>query len=389
VTDAVDLSAAVRHLDDALCAYLGDLEELVNIDSGTFDKVGVDLVAEVLQSRYARMGAQLQVFPHDSLGDTFSATLEGIGTHSVLLVGHTDTVFSKGTALERPFRIEGDRAYGPGVADMKAGDVSIVYALQAILAQDCRPFRRLTIVHNGDEEVGSPSSRELIRAKASEADAVFVLEAGRENGDIVSARKGIAECRLQVYGRAAHAGVNHERGYSAILELSNLIVALEGLNGTIPGVTLNVGRVDAGERVNVVPDHAFAHFEVRAFDAESLERALHRAEELTQRQTVTGTRAELQISIEHLPMHRSAESERLVARAQSLAEQIGFTIRDTRTGGASDGNTAAAAGRPVLDGLGPIGGQAHSPDEYIYIPSIVPRTALLAGLIAAVGSGGW
>jgi glutamate carboxypeptidase len=389
VTETIDLSAAVQHLDGALRAYLRDLEELVNIDSGTFDKVGVDLVAEVLQSRYARMGAQLEVFPHNSLGDTFSASFEGNGTQSVLLVGHTDTVFSKGTALERPFRIDGARAQGPGVADMKSGDVSIVYALQAIMAQERRPFRRLTVVHNSDEEIGSPSSRELIRAKASEADAIFVLEAGRENGDIVSARKGIAECRLHVHGRSAHAGVNHERGHSAILELSHLIVALEALNGTIPGVTLNVGRVDAGERVNVVPDHAFAHFEVRAFDAQSMERALERVEELAQRRTVRGTRAELQITIEHHPMHRSPESERLVSRAQSLAERIGFTIRDTRTGGASDGNTAAAAGRPVLDGLGPIGGQAHSPDEYIQVPSIVPRTALLAGLIAAVGSGDW
>jgi glutamate carboxypeptidase len=389
VTDAIDLSAAVQHLDGALPAYLADLEELVNIDSGTFDKVGVDLVAEVLRSRYALMGAELEVFPHDSLGDSFSATFQGTGAHNVLLVGHTDTVFSPGTALERPFRIDGERAHGPGVADMKAGDVSIIYALQAIMAQDCRPFRRLTVVHNSDEEIGSPSSRELIRAKASEADAVFVLEAGRENGDIVSARKGIAECRLHVHGRSAHAGVNHERGHSAVLELSHLIVALEGLNGIIPGVTLNVGRVDAGERVNVVPDHAFAHFEVRAFEAENLERALERVEELARQRTVSGTRAELQTSIEHQPMHRSPESQRLVGRAQSLAERIGFTIRDTRTGGASDGNTAAAAGRPVLDGLGPIGGQAHSPDEYIHVPSIVPRTALLTGLISAVGSGDW
>ncbi len=272
---------------------------------------------------------------------------------------------------------------------MKSGDLSIVYALQALMAQDCLPFRRVTVVHNSDEEVGSPTSREFIRTEAGLADAVLVLEAGRENGDIVSARKGIADGRLHVYGRSAHAGVNHTRGRSAILELAHLIVALERLNGTLPGVTLNVGRVEAPGRVNVVPDQAFAHFEVRAFDAKNLEQALKRVDELVQQRTIEGTRAELELSIEHYPMHRSPESKRLVLLAQSLAGRIGFQLRDTRTGGASDGNTAAAAGRPVLDGLGPVGGQAHSPDEYIDIRSIVPRTGLLTGLIAAVGSGDW
>jgi glutamate carboxypeptidase len=362
---------------------------LVNTDSGTFDKSGVDAVSHALRGRYAALGCEIRVYPNDVYGDSFAASLTGSGRAKLLLIGHTDTVFPDGTAGSRPFRIEGGRAYGPGVADMKSGDLAIVYALSALQTQGCDTFARLTVFHNSDEEIGSPSSRELIRAEAERADAVLVLEPGRENGAIVSARKGVANCRLTVTGQAAHAGVNRERGVSAAVELAHLVVALEGLNGSVPGATLNVGRMEAGDRVNVVPDHAFAHFEVRAFKKEHLETMLERVTATVERRTLPGTTAQLDLSIEHYPMHKSAESERLVSLAKSVAARLGFDITDVATGGASDGNTAAAAGRPVLDGLGPIGGRAHSPQEYMEIASAVPRTALLAGLVSAIGNGGW
>jgi glutamate carboxypeptidase len=386
---AFDLSTAAKYLNEALPNYLGDLEELVNIDSGTFDKGGIDQVGRILQDRYSELGGRLELHSHAERGDTFTVKLDGNGTDNVLLIGHLDTVYAKGTAAARPFRISGERAYGPGVSDMKSGDLAIVYALGALQAQDCGPFRRLTVVHNSDEEIGSPSSRNLIRSESEWADAVLVLEPGRENGNIVSARKGIADCRLQVHGRAAHAGNAHERGRSAVRELAHKIVHLEALNGTIGGVTLNVGRIESGDRINVVPERAFAHFEVRAFDAESLEAVLNRCRKIADGSTVDGTTATLEVSVEHYPMHKSGESDRLVTVAKSLATQLGFTVEDIRTGGASDGNTAAAAGRPVLDGLGPIGGSLHSPDEYMEVPSVVPRIGLLAGLIHAVGLGQW
>ena len=382
----LELPRVTQRLEAHLPAYLRDLEQLVNIDSGTFDKLGVDRVSQILRARYEAMGAQIEVHSQTGYGDHFTASLKRSGAGRVLLIGHTDTVYATGTTASRPFRIEGTRAYGPGVADMKGGDLCIVYALESLLVLGWNDFGRVTVVHNSDEELGSPSSQDLIRAEASRVDAVLVLESGRENGNIVSARKGIVSGQLRVTGRAAHAGVNHDRGRSAALELAHLVVALEGLNGTVRGATLNVGRIEGGERVNVVPDQAFCRFELRAFERESLHRLMSLVEDVTQRRTVPDTQVELEMQIEHDPMHRSPDSERLVTLAKSLARELGFEVSDTATGGASDGNTAASVGKPVLDGLGPVGGASHSPAEYVDIESIVPRTSLLAGLIASVGT---
>jgi glutamate carboxypeptidase len=380
----LDLAAALAQLEGTLPAYLDDLRALVSIDSGTFDKAGVDAVTGWLVERYDRLGADLSWHPSAEFGDTAVARLHGGGTGHVLLMGHTDTVYPLGTAEERPFTLDGTHARGPGSADMKAGDLSIVYALETLLELAPEDVGHVTVVHNSDEEIGSPSSKEIIRELSHEADAVFVLEAGRENGDIVSARKGILDGRLEVRGVAAHAGVNPERGRNAILELSHIVVALQGLNGQIPGVTLNVGHVSAGRRPNVVPDHAFAHFEVRAFERERLEEAMRRVQETVARRTVPETEAEVTLTVEHWPMQKTEASDRLVRLASKLGAAVGVEVRDVATGGASDGNTAAAAGRPVLDGLGPIGGGAHSLNEYVLVSSIAPRTALLAGLIAAI-----
>jgi len=389
MTPQFSLLTATEHLETLLPSYLRDLEALVNIDSGTFDKAGVDQVAALLRHHYSELGAEIGIHPHETQGDAFVATLRGSGEGRVLLLGHMDTVYPLGTAATRPFRLVGRKALGPGTADMKAGDLSIVYALRALRAQSFDRFAEVIVVHNGDEEIGSPSSREIIRRCAEKVDAVLVLEAARESGDIVSARKGIAGCQVRVFGRSAHAGVNHHRGRSALLELAHLVTALESLNGTVRGATLNVGRVEAGQRPNVVPDYGFAHFEVRAPDSESLREMLKQVEVAAARRVVPDTRVDLSITVEHQPMYKTMDSQRLVILAKRLADTLGFNIRDVATGGASDGNTAASAGRPVLDGLGPIGGAAHSPDEYIAVDSVVPRTSLLAGIIASVGRREW
>jgi glutamate carboxypeptidase len=269
---------------------------------------------------------------------------------------------------------------------MKAGDLSIVYALRALREQGAELPGRVTVIHNSDEEIGSPSSRALIRGAATEADATFVLEAGRENGDVVIARKGIADIRVRVRGQAAHAGVNHDRGRSAVLSLARIVTAVESLNGTVPGVTLNVGQIEGGGRVNVVPDRASARLEVRAFERSLLESMLERVEHAIRGAVIDGTVAETDVSIEHWPMPRSDGGTRLFETARRLAESLGETLNGAETGGASDGNTAAGAGCPVLDGLGPVGGNTHSPSEYILAESIAPRTAILAGLVASVGN---
>jgi glutamate carboxypeptidase len=388
VTTVAELSEIQTRLEGRVDAFLADLRDLVGIDSGTDDKAGNDRVGAWLRERYRALGASIDLRPHDQYGDSFVVRWTGGGKGRVLLLGHTDTVYPRGTAEARPLRIEGDRAYGPAAADMKGGDLLMIYALETLFGLGWNDFASIEIVHNTDEEVGSPSSREIVRERSKEADAVLVLEAGRENGDIVSARKGIVMAQVKVTGRAAHAGVNHERGRSAALALAHLVVALEGINGSIPGVTLNVGAVQAGGRVNVVPDQGEARLEMRAPDHESLDAGVARLREILAESPIEGTEVESSISKEHSPMHPSPAARKLVEECKALAREIGFELNDTATGGASDGNTAAEAGRPVIDGLGPVGGSAHSPGEYVLIPSIAPRGALLAGLIQLVGGGG-
>jgi glutamate carboxypeptidase len=381
-----DLDRAVDFLERERHSYLADLETLVSIDSGTFDKAGVDSVVDQLEQWYRQLGGSIERLRNDAFGDHLVVRFRGPGRRSVLLLGHTDTVYATGVARERPMHVEGARVVGPGTADMKAGDLSILYALRAILDQGTGHLGELIVFHNSDEEIGSPSSRDLISRYSERADGVLVLEAGRENGDVVVARKGIVDIEVRVTGRSAHAGVNHDQGRSAILALARLISEFESLNGRWPDVTVNVGMVEGGERVNVVPDRAYARMEVRAFQRDVLEQAVERVREIAAAPAVDATHVELRTSVEHWPMHRSAGGDRLLRLAQDLAEKIGVTFGGASTGGASDGNTAAAAGRPVLDGLGPVGGKAHSLGEYIALDSIVPRTAILAGLMTCVGN---
>lgn len=379
-----DLDRAAGGLQARLPHYLADLRTLVDINSGTFDKDGVNRVVDVLESWYGDMGAVVERRPGDVYGDILTASLHGAGSGSVLLIGHTDTVYPPGTVEERPMRIEGDRIIGPGTADMKAGDLSIVYALRALQDQSPDLLGKVVVLHNPDEEIGSPSSKETVAALSRDADAVLVLEPGRENGDVVVARKGIMDIQVWAEGRSAHAGVNHDQGRSAVLALAHLVTAVEGLNGSLPDLTANVGRIEGGDRPNVVPDRAYARLEVRAFDRRVLEEAVDRIRKLVETPAVEGTRMRMEVSVEHWPMHRSDGGERLFQLAQNIAGRLGIQLGAAATGGASDGNTAAAAGRPVLDALGPVGGRAHSPDEYVVVSSVAPRTALLAGLIASL-----
>ena len=296
-----------------------------------------------------------------------------------------DTVFDPGTAAERPFRIDEGIAYGPGVTDMKSGLLAGLYAIKSILReQDGLPFERLVFIANPDEEIGSPSSSAHIREVAADMDACLVLECARANGDIVSARKGILDTRLTVHGRAAHAGVEPEKGRSAVLEAARLVEDLHALNGRWPGVTVNVGVIRGGTRPNVVAERCDLEVDVRSVTADGLVAAEAAVREVAAATEVPDTTVEAHVKVAWLPMEKLARSGRLVEHAQAVAARLGFDVADTATGGASDANTTSGLGVPTLDGLGPIGGNDHSPAEYLEVDSIVPRTTLLAGLLLAI-----
>jgi glutamate carboxypeptidase len=362
--------------------YLAELEQLVNIDCGSYTPDGVNRIADFCTEALADLGATVERLPAEGLGDLVIGRLAGDGPR-LLLIGHMDTVFDPGTAEERPFRRDGDRALGPGVTDMKGGLLAGLHALAALKAAGIGPS--VTYVCNPDEEIGSPFSGPHIRRLAAEHDAALVLECARANGDIVSARKGIADYHVEITGRAAHAGVEPEKGRSAVVEAAHQVLALTALNGRWPSVTVNVGVIEGGTRPNVVAARCGLKVDLRAASVAEFETAASELERIVSTPSVDGTSATLHRVAGHQPMERSPAIARLVGLAQEIAGELGFTVNDAATGGASDANTCAAAGLPVLDGLGPIGGDDHSPEEWLDVTSVVPRTALVAGLISRIG----
>lgn len=380
-----DLNALRRTVETSLPRHLSELERLVNIDCGSYTPEGVGRIADFMTDALGDLGAQVKRVRHEpeaggkQLGDLVIAHLAGDGPR-LLLIGHMDTVFDPGTVAERPFRVEGERAVGPGVTDMKAGLLAGLHAIGALLEQGERPS--ITFVANPDEEIGSPFSTPFIRELAASADAALVLECARANGDIVSARKGIADYHVSITGRAAHAGVEPEKGRSAILEAAHQVLALHALNDRWPTVTVNAGVIRGGTRPNVVPERCEMQVDIRAATAPAFDSAAAAVEDLAASPRTDGVRVELRRIAGHPPMEKSDASARLVELAVSIAGELGFELRDAATGGASDANTTAALGVPTLDGLGPVGGDDHSVDEWLDLSSVVPRTTLLAGLLA-------
>lgn len=370
---------AQQHLGD----YLRDLREVVAIDSGTYNRAGVDRVGDWLAARFGAYGWETERLPAGDYADCRTATLRGNGNARLLLIGHMDTVYPDGTAAARPVTIEGDVLKGPGTADMKAGLLSAVYALRALQEARFTGFDRISLFCNSDEEVSSVVSRKLYRPIAAESDAALVFECARENGDLVSARKGGGRYRIQVAGKCAHAGVAPETGANAIVQLARLVDAAARLNGLRSGVTVNAGVIWGGVRPNVVPDFAEAELDVRAADREG-EAAVHAALHALEAQiTVSGTRVTVLGRFSGSVMEKTPGNALLARIASTVGRALGFGVKDgPMTGGRSDANYVAEVGVPVLDGLGPIGGADHGPDEYILVSSIADRIALAAGVIA-------
>jgi len=274
------------------------------------------------------------------------------------------------------------------VTDMKGGLLTGLYAIGAVRAALGEgvplPFEGLTYIANPDEEIGSPSSRPHIQEVAAETDLCLCLECARANGDFVSSRKGIADLRVSILGRAAHAGVEPEKGRSAILAGAELVREIHGLNGRWPGVTANVGVFKAGTRPNIVCDEARLEVDLRATSGEALDAAIASIGALAAAPSVPDVTIEVETMAGWRPMEKLERSGRLVELTIALASRLGFETKDAATGGAGDANTTSGMGVPTIDVLGPVGGRDHSPDEYLEVDSIVPRVSLLAALLLEV-----
>jgi glutamate carboxypeptidase len=301
----------------------------------------------------------------------------------VLGLGHSDTVWPAGTLRAMPWRERDGRLWGPGVLDMKAGLAIFIYAARALRELDVPVSRKVTLLVNADEEVGSKDSRELTEAEARKSAAVLVLEPGTGlTGKLKTARKGIGGYTVRVKGRAAHAGVDFEKGASATLELARQLLRIAEFTDLRRGVTVNPGVIAGGTRTNVVAAEAVAHVDVRAprlGDAATLDRKFRSLRPMDRRCEI-----EVEGGLNRPPMERSPGVAKLFRLAKRLAAELGVSLEESSTGGGSDGNFTAALGVPTLDGLGAVGEGAHAPHESILVDRIADRAALLAKLIAAV-----
>jgi glutamate carboxypeptidase len=376
------------------------LERLVGVDSGSWSPAGVNRVADLVEARLHRGGWAVDRRSHHpalgeaQLGDVLIGRRHGalpadMGGRRVLLMAHMDTVFDDGSAAARPFRVEGPRAYGPGVTDDKAGIVTGIEAVEVLCDEAAfNRFAAITLLCTPDEEIGSLFSKPIVQELAREHDVAIGLEAARLNGNLVSARKGIAVFAVDVAGREAHAGVRPHEGVNAALEAAHKTIALQGLNRRWPDVTCNVGVIRGGSRTNVVAGAATVEFELRAARTATFDQAVAAAVAIVAEPTVPGTSASIREVHRHPPMERTEAVAALAAEARAVAGALGFEVGEQATGGAGDANTSAALGVPTIDGFAPIGGDAHAPGEWLDLDSLVPRVTLLAGVLARLGAGG-
>ncbi|WP_431683762.1 M20/M25/M40 family metallo-hydrolase [Kitasatospora sp. KL5] len=385
-------AAALRAAAEAaLPHYLAGLAELVALDSGSYSADGVNRVADWLERRLAGIGFTTERIPVGPLdgrpcGDVLVGRLAGTlpaadGGARIVLVGHMDTVFEDGTAAGRPFRIDGALAHGPGVCDDKGGLLAGATAAELLVRHGLTSFAELIVLATPDEEIGSPASRPVTERVAAGADFALALECARENGDLVVERKGVVDLLVTVTGRAAHAGIEPERGANAALAAAHLVVDLQALNGRWPGVTLNVGVVRAGTRTNIVCPEAELQVEVRATTTAGLHTAIAAIRRAAAHTAVAGTTARVDQLDLCPPMENTPAAQDLLVLALEAAAELGLEVRGASTGGVGDANLTSGLGIPTLDGLGPIGGADHTPQEWLDTASVPGRVALLAALV--------
>lgn len=357
-----------------------ELRQFVELESPSLDKALLDRTASWLRTTLEGIGARVESVPQETAGTHLVARFPGRTDEAPLvLLCHYDTVFPAGTLAVRPFAVREGRITGPGVFDMKGGFIQALWALRSLFAQGNGPRRPVTLLSTSDEEIGSNTSRALIEETSRGARAALVFEAS-QNGQVKTGRKGTAFYRMAIRGRAAHAGLEPERGVSAIVELARQVLALGALADPAAGTTLNVGTVRGGTRSNVVPAEAEAEIDVRFFqaaEAERIDRAMHGITACLHE-----ARIEVAGGINRPPLERTEAGLELYGRARAVAQELGFALGETQVGGSSDGNFAAAVGTPVLDGLGACGAGAHADHEYLTRAEMAPRAALAARLLA-------
>jgi glutamate carboxypeptidase len=358
------------------------LKQLVEIESPSHDKAAVDRVGAVVAAEARKLGAEVEIVPNEETGDHVILRLPSPGgrredEESILLLCHMDTVFPLGTLANTPYREADGKIFGPGVLDMKAGIVLSLAAIEE--ARKSGATRPITLLCTSDEEIGSLTSRELIKSLAGNAALVLVLEGALLDGSLKTWRKGSGEFVVKVKGRAAHAGGDHEKGRNAIEEMAHQVIAIQKLTDYSKGTTLNVGVMHGGTVSNVVPEHAEIEVDVRFLQPGEWERLEDEMSKL--KPVLDGPSLEVTGRLNRPPMPSDETMKATFEKARSIAAGIGMELKAGGTGGVSDANFVAPMGIPVLDGMGAIGEGYHSDREYIFESCLEEKKRLLVELI--------
>lgn len=361
------------------------LRRMVEMESPSDNKEALDKLGKFLGGEFSRLGAQVTFVPQRDAGDHLKAELPGNAESTgkagkpILLLGHFDTVWPLGTLEKLPFKVENGRAFGPGIYDMKTGIVMMLFALRALREMGAE-HPPVVVLLDSDEEVGTRTGRPVVEATAKDCEAVLVLEPSQTiHGYLKTARKGVGDFRLRVHGRASHAGVDFEKGHSAIVELSRQLLETTKFTDLERGITVNPGVIYGGSRTNVVAAEAVAEIDLRIArlkDGPELEKKFQSLKAFD-----PGCTIEVSGGINRPPMERTAGTVRLFQIAKEQGALLGMELAEASTGGGSDGNFTSALGIPTLDGLGAVGEGAHASNESIVLEELPRRTALLAALI--------
>ncbi|MGJ3646910.1 glutamate carboxypeptidase [Sphingomonas sp. GlSt437] len=363
------------------------LETLVNIDSGTGDVAGGTKVQAIVAERLRGLGLTVRTVPAEAPGlpDNLVATISGKGKGRILMIGHIDTVFEPGTAAQRPFHIDGDRATGPGVGDEKGGVVEGITALTLLKQLNFHDYKSITFLVETSEERGSPGTRKLIDELVREADVELNLEPGQPGGAITVWRKGSTSFTISVKGRPAHAGVDPQNGRNAAYELIHQLQLADSLPKTGDGVTANLTILKAGSRYNIIPEDAQAIINVRVRTKAQGEEVTALLDRNAQNTLIPDTRVTVTHDVSFPPLPNNPATDALAATADRVAAEIGLKLPHGGNGGASESALAYEGGIAALDGLGPIIWYAHSEREYIELPSLTPRLYVLTRLLMELG----
>ena len=370
-------------------AYIETVKQLVAVDTGTGQAEGLATVSKMLIERLQALGAQVSTSPATpSAGDNIVGTLKGTGSKDFLLMVHYDTVFAEGTAAERPFRMDEQRAYGPGVADAKGGVAMILHALELLKAQQFDDYGTITVLFNPDEEMGSAGSKKIIAELARKHDYVFSYEPP-DSDAVTTATNGINAVMLEVKGKSSHAGSAPEDGRNAVLELAHQLVQLKELGDPDKGTTVSWTMIAGGEKRNIIPNKATAEADMRYSDISETERVLADAQKIIGNKLIDDTRVELRVDKGRPPLAKNPASERLAETAQRLYGEIDQRIEPIAMRFGTDAGYAYVpdSDKPaVLETMGVVGAGLHSEDEYIELSSIAPRLYLTTAMIRALSA---